>query len=158
MNSSSRAPGPESINSAERSFLGRLAGWSYDRRRLVLVLWIGGLVAITVLAQGFGTRFQDNFSSGNSASQQVQNILAARFPQTAGTTRRCGHPHRGTGDQPGTVATTTKMVDRPPVPARTSPACAARSPAGHPPDLSDGHIAFAPCSSTRIRRPSPTPR
>ena len=40
------------------------------------------------MAQMVGTRYQDNFSSGNSESQQVENILAARFPQTAGTTAR----------------------------------------------------------------------
>jgi hypothetical protein len=40
------------------------------------------------MAQMVGTPYQDNFSSGNSESQQVENILAARFPQTAGTTAR----------------------------------------------------------------------
>src|ERR1017187_6628854 len=71
---------------AEQSFLGRLAGWCYDHRRRVLVLWILGIVALTAIAQIVGTRYQDSFSSGNSDSQQVQNILAARFPSTAGTT------------------------------------------------------------------------
>jgi hypothetical protein len=79
---SSRAQG---ARTAEHTALGRLAGWCYDHRRRVLLVWIAAIIVITVLAQTMGSRFQDSFGSGNSASQQVQNLLAARFPQTAGT-------------------------------------------------------------------------
>jgi len=143
MNYSSRAPGPESINSAERSFLGRLAGWSYERRRLVLVLWIGGLVAITVLAQGFGSRFQDNFSSGNSPSQQVQNILAARFPQTAGTTADVVIHTAGPVTSPATVATTTKMATALRSLPHVSGVASPFSPQATHQISAGGHIAFA---------------
>ncbi len=143
MNYSSRAPGPESINSAERSFLGRLAGWSYERRRLVLVLWIGGLVAITVLAQGFGSRFQDNFSSGNSPSQQVQNILAARFPQTAGTTADVVIHTAGPVTSPATVATTTKMATALRSLPHVSGVVSPFSPQATHQISAGGHIAFA---------------
>jgi putative drug exporter of the RND superfamily len=143
MNYSSRAPGPESINSAERSFLGRLAGWSYERRRLVLVLWIGGLVAITVLAQGFGSRFQDNFSSGNSPSQQVQNILAARFPQTAGTTADVVIHTTGPVTSPATVATTTKMATALRSLPHVSGVVSPFSPQATHQISAGGHIAFA---------------
>src|SRR5579872_963809 len=86
------APGPgvtgptRPLSVAEQSALGRLAGWCYDHRRRVLGLWIVGIIALTAVAQIAGTRYQNNFSSGNSESQQVQNLLAARFPATAGTT------------------------------------------------------------------------
>ena len=70
---------------AEQTTLGRLAGWCYDHRRRLVLLWIAAIIVITVLAQSMGSRFQESFGSGNSASQQVQNLLAARFPQTAGT-------------------------------------------------------------------------
>jgi len=66
--------------------LGRLAGGCYDHRRLVLVSWILALIALTVIAQVFGTHFQNKFSSGNTQSQQAANILAARFPAKAGDT------------------------------------------------------------------------
>ncbi|MGB7050377.1 MAG: hypothetical protein WBG41_02290, partial [Acidimicrobiales bacterium] len=42
---------------AEDSALGRLAGWCYDHRRRVLLLWIGAIIVITVVAQSMGSRF-----------------------------------------------------------------------------------------------------
>jgi putative drug exporter of the RND superfamily len=64
--------------------LGRLAGRCYDRRRLVLVLWLVAIVAFTVFAQLVGTRFENKFTSGNTESQQAANLLNARFPSQAG--------------------------------------------------------------------------
>ena len=68
----------------EITALGRLAGHCYDRRRLVLVLWIVAIVGITVVAQMVGTDFKNKFTAGNTPSQQAQNILAARFPSRSG--------------------------------------------------------------------------
>ena len=80
------ATGPHpSDPKAENGVLGRLAGWCFDHRRRVLLIWIAAIIVVTVVAQSMGSRFQDSFGSGNSASQQVQNLLAARFPVTAGT-------------------------------------------------------------------------
>jgi RND superfamily putative drug exporter len=143
MNYSSSAPGSESIRSAHASFLGRLAGWSYQRRRLVLVLWIGGLVAITVLAQGFGSRFQNSFSSGNSPSQQVQNILQARFPQTAGTTADVVVHTTGPVTDPATVATTTRMAAALRLLPHVSGVVSPFSPQAAHQISAGGHIAFA---------------
>ncbi len=77
------------VDSAERTpvtALGRLAGHCYDRRRLVLVLWIVAIIGITVVAQVVGTDFKNKFTAGNTPSQQAQDILAARFPSRAGDT------------------------------------------------------------------------
>jgi RND superfamily putative drug exporter len=77
------------VDSAERTpvtALGRLAGHCYDRRRLVLVLWIVAIIGITVVAQVVGTDFKNKFTTGNTPSQQAQDILAARFPSRAGDT------------------------------------------------------------------------
>ncbi len=87
-----------------------MAGWCYDHRRRVLILWIGAIVAITVVAQSMGSRFQDSFGSGNSASQQVQNLLSARFPQTAGTSANVVIATTGSIDSPGNRSTTRRMV------------------------------------------------
>jgi len=72
--------------SVQVTSLGRLAGRCYDRRRLVLVLWILILIGITVVAQVVGTRFQNKFTAGNTQSQQAANLLSARFPSKAGDT------------------------------------------------------------------------
>jgi RND superfamily putative drug exporter len=64
--------------------LGRLAGYSYDHRRRVLVLWILAIIGITVVAQVVGTNFQNKFTAGNTESQRATDLLTARFPSHAG--------------------------------------------------------------------------
>ena len=94
---------------AEHSALGRLAGWCYDHRRRVLILWIAAIIAITVVAQSMGSRFQDSFGAGNSASQQVQNLLHARFPQTAGTSADVVMATTGSIESPDNRSTTGRL-------------------------------------------------
>jgi RND superfamily putative drug exporter len=78
-------PGPVRGTTSD-SALGRVAGLCYDRRRLVLALWVLTLIGLTVVAQVVGTHFQNTFSSGDTPSQQAANILSSRFPTKAGDT------------------------------------------------------------------------
>ncbi len=130
-------------SAAEQSFLGRLAGWCYDHRWRVLGLWILGIIALTAVSQAVGTRYQDSFSSGNSESQRVENILAARFPRTAGTTAYVVIHTTAAVDSPADVARTNEMVARlgtlPDVSDVTSPF----APGAVHQVSSDGRIAFA---------------
>jgi len=71
-------------SSTQRGVLARLAGWSYDHRRKVLVVWLVVLVAVSVLSQVVGSGYQDKFSGGNTESQRAQNLLKERFPARAG--------------------------------------------------------------------------
>ena len=71
-------------SATQRGVLSRLAGWSYDHRRRVLVVWVVVLVAVTALSQMVGSAYQDKFSGGNSESQRAQNLLKDRFPARAG--------------------------------------------------------------------------
>jgi RND superfamily putative drug exporter len=71
-------------SSTQRGVLARLAGWSYDHRRRVLVVWVVVLVAVTALSQMVGSDYQDKFSGGNTESQRAQNLLKERFPARAG--------------------------------------------------------------------------
>jgi RND superfamily putative drug exporter len=66
--------------------LGRWAGWCYDHRRRVLLVWLFLIVGVTAIAQVVGTRFQNDFTAGNTPSQQAANILESRFPARAGDT------------------------------------------------------------------------
>jgi putative drug exporter of the RND superfamily len=68
------------------SRLGLVAGWCHDHRRLVAAVWILAAVVVIGLTLSFGSRFDDNFSSGSSPSQQAQDVLAQRFPAEAGDT------------------------------------------------------------------------
>src|ERR1700730_11961503 len=65
--------------------LGRLAHYCYTRRKLVLGLWILGLIAITVIGQGvFGASFSNKFGSGSAESARAQKLLQQRFPTASG--------------------------------------------------------------------------
>jgi RND superfamily putative drug exporter len=74
---------PDAVTSAP---LGRVAGWCYDHRWRVLVIWILAVIAVIGVAQSFGSRFSDNFAGGNAPSQQAASLLAARFPRQSGDT------------------------------------------------------------------------
>jgi putative drug exporter of the RND superfamily len=78
------APAPAGADPPQVTALGRLAGHCYDRRRLVLVLWIVAIISTSVLAQLVGTTFKNKFTSGDTPSQQALTILQARFPSQAG--------------------------------------------------------------------------
>jgi RND superfamily putative drug exporter len=73
-------------NTVSTSALGRLGAWCYNRRRLVLALWIVGLIAISAVSHVVTGVFSDKFGSGHSQSNQVQTILRDRFPARAGDT------------------------------------------------------------------------
>ena len=66
------------------SGLGRLGRWCYDRRRMVVVLWIAGLIVLTIVAQAVTGQFSDRFGSGHSESDRVQTLLQQQFPTRAG--------------------------------------------------------------------------
>ena len=66
------------------SALVRLADWSYRRRRLVVLLWIGLLVVSGVLAKNFGGESSMTFSVPGADSQQAQDLLESHFPARSG--------------------------------------------------------------------------
>ncbi|MDP9073031.1 MAG: MMPL family transporter [Actinomycetota bacterium] len=73
-------------HTVESTRLGRLARFCYQRRRVVLAAWFLGLIAVTVLGQAVGGKFEDKFSGGKAESQLAQNVLTQRFPARAGDT------------------------------------------------------------------------
>jgi putative drug exporter of the RND superfamily len=90
--------------------LGRLAGWCYDHRRLVLLLWLAAVVVVIAAAATAGSAFSDSFSGGNSPSQQAQNLLAARFPHQAGGTADVVFHSPGRLSDPATAAVIAQAV------------------------------------------------
>ncbi|GAA4978881.1 MMPL family transporter [Yinghuangia aomiensis] len=94
-------------SSRDTGALGRLAGWCYDRRRLVLVLWIAAAVVLTGLSQTVGSKFSESLESGNSQSAQVNDILDTRFPDASGAEARVVVQTPGSFTE--AAATTTRM-------------------------------------------------
>ena len=62
----------------------RLAGWCYDHRGTVVLLWIVALVAFLGLGIGFGGKYATDFSVPEFESQQAYDLLRERFPEQAG--------------------------------------------------------------------------
>jgi uncharacterized membrane protein YdfJ with MMPL/SSD domain len=74
--------------------LSRLAGWCYDHRRRVLLIWLVALVVVSVVSGIIGSNYEDRFSGGNSESAQTSSPDASRRPQGTRPTSSSGPTHR----------------------------------------------------------------
>ena len=76
---------PPDVRSQEpRRGLAQLAAASYRRRRLVLVAWLVGAVAVIGLSTAFAGEYSADYSAHGSDSDQAQQLLDERFPARAG--------------------------------------------------------------------------
>ncbi len=66
--------------------LSRLATSCYRRRRWILLIWVAGLVGISMLSNAAGKAFSQEISLDGSDSQQAFDVLEERFPGRSGLT------------------------------------------------------------------------
>ncbi|NUT31664.1 MAG: MMPL family transporter [Hamadaea sp.] len=66
--------------------LARLARFCHRRRRLVLVAWIVGVIAVAFLGFGYGAAPDNDFSGGDTDSAKAQVLIEQHFPQQQGDT------------------------------------------------------------------------
>ncbi|HWM21571.1 MAG TPA: MMPL family transporter [Ilumatobacteraceae bacterium] len=66
--------------------LKRITSWSFQHRRVVVVAWIGILVAINFAAMSFGGENKQDFLSPGTDSKAAVELLDERFPAQAGDT------------------------------------------------------------------------
>jgi putative drug exporter of the RND superfamily len=130
------------------SRLGRIGAWCYDHRRTVLLGWIGGVIAVIAVASAIGSRFENDFG-GAGQSQQVQDILAQRFPAQAGDDAQVVFRSSGPLDGPGVIA----RVDHALAGIRPLPSVTSVSPLV---EASDGRTAFATIQFDAISSKIPT--
>ncbi|MCW2994994.1 MAG: Integral rane protein [Conexibacter sp.] len=91
----------------------RLAAFSHDRRRLIVALWVGLIVAAGGLAAAAGTGYVNNFTLPGTESQRALDLLRDRFPQQAGDTSQIVfHVQSGSLKDPGQQARVAAVVDR----------------------------------------------
>jgi RND superfamily putative drug exporter len=64
--------------------LQRVAQFSYRRRRLILLLWIGALIGVNLIGSSIGSAYSQSFSLPGTESQRATDLLQARFPARAG--------------------------------------------------------------------------
>ncbi|MFE4411161.1 MMPL family transporter [Streptomyces sp. NPDC093064] len=66
--------------------LAGLARFCYRRRRLVLLAWIVGVIAVAFAGFGFGAAPDNDFSGGSSDSAKAQALIEKHFPERQGDT------------------------------------------------------------------------
>src|SRR6266571_5033029 len=73
-----------SLRTREANVLQRLAAWCYRRRRRVLLLWLAGLVSVSVISGAFGNAFAQSFSLPGTESQRAADEGQIVFSAPAG--------------------------------------------------------------------------
>ncbi|MDR3080768.1 MAG: MMPL family transporter, partial [Streptomyces sp.] len=66
--------------------LAGLARFCYQRRRLVLLAWIVGVLAVAFAGFGFAAASDNDFSGGDSGSAKAQALIEKHFPEQQGDT------------------------------------------------------------------------
>jgi RND superfamily putative drug exporter len=95
------------VATERRPILARVAIWSFTHRWLAVAAWLVALIAITGIARSAGSRFLDDFSGGNSQSQQAQDLLSRSFAADSGDRAQIVFH----GDGPLTAASRRSVVE-----------------------------------------------
>lgn len=66
--------------------LAGLARFCYRRRRLVLLTWIIGVIAVAFVGFGYGAAPDNDYSGGDSGSARAQALIEKHFPEQQGDT------------------------------------------------------------------------
>lgn len=66
--------------------LAGLARFCYRRRRMVLLTWIVGVIAVALVGFGYGAAPDNDFSGGDSGSAKAQELIDKHFPERQGDT------------------------------------------------------------------------
>src|SRR5664280_1697293 len=91
----------------------KLARWSSDHRRLMLVLWTVVLITAMGISRGVGSHYSNNVSLPGTDSQRAADLLTSRFPAQAGDTDQIVlHTPTGTLTAPATRARIEQMLAR----------------------------------------------
>ena len=103
---------PHALAAPRRPLLARVATWSFTHRRHAIAAWLLALVALTGLGRAVGSQYLDDFSGGNSESQQAQALLARTFPADAGDRAQVVFHADGRLDAPATARTVETLLAR----------------------------------------------
>jgi putative drug exporter of the RND superfamily len=103
---------PHTAHTSRRALLARIATWSFTHRRSVIAAWLFAFIAITGLGRAAGSAFLDDFASGNSQSQQAQDLLARTFPADAGDRAQVVFHAAGRLDAPPTARAVETLLAR----------------------------------------------
>ena len=91
-----------------------LATWCVRHRLVVVLLWVAALVGMTLLSQGIGTAYNNNFSLPHTESTEALQLLQTAAPEQAGDQERIViHTTDGTPvTDPAVAATVDEMLHK----------------------------------------------
>ncbi len=90
-----------------------MARWSFQHRRLVLMLWIGLLLGVGAISASAGTNYRSIFSLPGTDSQRAIDLLGREFPAVSGENASIIlHARSGTLRDPQVQAAATAMLDK----------------------------------------------
>ena len=92
------------------STLARLARFCFKRRRLVLLTWVFGVIAVAVLGFGYGAPSDNDYSGGDSGSAKAQALIEKHFPEQQGDTLTLAIKAENGIDDPGVRQRIEKVV------------------------------------------------
>ncbi|HEX4428153.1 MAG TPA: MMPL family transporter [Frankiaceae bacterium] len=121
-----------------------MAHWCYRHRRLVLILWVVGFIAMGAISNGVGSKYANSFTLPATDSSRALKLLQTEFPAASGETDTIvWHVKQGRVTDPATVARISPMLVKvgklPHIKAVVSPYTAA----GARQISKDGTIAYA---------------
>jgi putative drug exporter of the RND superfamily len=134
--------GPDASWSVSPGPLARLGGWSYRRRRFVVVIWVAVLLGLTIVGHGAGTRFKTDINGGNTQSQQATAFLEKNVPSQAGDLASVVFSSKGSITSAQNLSRVTAAVNRL---ARSPGVQSVLGPYGssaHRLISSNGHVAY----------------
>ncbi len=132
------------------------ARWSFQHRRLVLMLWIGVLLGVGAISASAGTHYRSVFSLPGTDSQRAIDLLGREFPAASGENASIVlHARSGTLRDPQVQAAATAMLDKvrglPHVAEVTSP----YGPGATGQFSGDGRTAFASVALDKLANEIP---
>jgi RND superfamily putative drug exporter len=90
-----------------------MAHWCYRHRRLVLILWVVGFIAMGAISNGVGSKYANSFTLPATDSSRALKLLQTEFPAASGETDTIvWHVTSGKVTDPATVARISPMLEK----------------------------------------------
>lgn len=64
--------------------MANLARWCFNHRRIVVALWVVGVIALFGISASLGPEYKDDFKLPNTESKKAVDLLQREFPQQSG--------------------------------------------------------------------------
>ncbi|WOX15412.1 MMPL family transporter [Streptomyces sp. N50] len=130
-----------------------LARWCYQRRLVVVLLWLGMLIGLAALSQGAGSAYNNSFSLPNTESTRALNLLKSSFPAQAGDSDTVvWHVKTGSVRDSATKTRMTGTLDKISKLSEVSDVTSPYDPQGAAQISKDGRTAYAQVNFAKVQQ------